>query len=95
MSFPWLKWQRGKKKGFFLKPSLRRMLDPFPMFPLEMRVNNEVYSCNMEACNVYLHNAKEVELSSMVLVRDRELQYSALRLQFNLPIVWTTGYYYL
>ena len=74
---------------------LRRMLDPFPMFPLEIDINNDVYTCTMEACNVYLHNAKEVELSSMILVRDPALQYSALRLQFNLPIVWSSGAYFL
>ena len=74
---------------------LQTMLDPFPMFPLEIKINNNVYTCTMEACNVYLHNAKEVEMSSMILVRDPSLQYSALRVQFSLPIVWTSGSYFL
>ena len=74
---------------------LRKMMDPFPMFPLEIKLRNDIYSCTMEACNVYLHNAKQVSLSSIVLVRDSDLQYSALRLQFQLPIVWTSGFYYL
>ena len=74
---------------------LRRMLDPLNMFPLELKVNNNIYSTTVEACNVYLHNAKQVGMQSMVLVRDANLDYSALRVQFNLPIVWTSGYYYL
>ena len=74
---------------------LRRMLDPLNMFPLELKVNNNIYSTTVEACNVYLHNAKQVTMNSMTLVRDSNLEYSALRVQFNLPIVWTSGYYYL
>ena len=65
------------------------------MFPLEIKVNNNIYSTTVEACNVYLHNAKKVTMDSMTLVRDSNLEYSALRVQFNLPIVWTSGYYYL
>ena len=71
------------------------MLDPLNMFPLEIKVKNKIYSTTVEACNVYLHNAKQVSMKSMVLVRNSELDYSALRVEFHLPIVWTTGYYYL
>ena len=60
-----------------------------------MKVKNKIYSTNVEACNVYLHNAKQVTMQSMVLVRNSDLDYSALRVQFSLPIVWTTGFYYL
>ena len=60
-----------------------------------MKVKNKVYSTTVEACNVYLHNAKQVTMQSMVLVRNSDLDYSALRVQFSLPIVWTTGSYYL
>ena len=74
---------------------LRTMLDPLKMFPLEIKVNNKIYTTTVEACNVYLHNAKQVTMDSMTLVRDSNLEYSALRVQFNLPIVWTSGYYYL
>ena len=74
---------------------LRTMLDPLNMFPLEIKVRNNIYSTTVEACNVYLHNAKQVSMKSMVLVRDADLDYSALRVEFHLPIVWTTGYYYL
>ena len=74
---------------------LRTMLDHLNMFPLEIKVRNNIYSTTVEACNVYLHNAKQVSMKSMVLVRDSDLEYSALRVEFHLPIVWTTGYYYL
>ena len=74
---------------------LRTMLDPLNMFPLELKVKNNIYSTTVEACNVYLHNAKQVTMNSMILVRDSGLDYSALRVEFHLPIVWTSGYYYL
>ena len=74
---------------------LRTMLDPLKMFPLEIKVNNKIYTTTVEACNVYLHNAKQVTMDSMTLIRDSDLEYSALRVQFNLPIVWSSGYYFL
>ena len=49
----------------------------------------------METCNFYLHNAREAELESVILVRDAELSYSAWRLQFPLPLLWITGRYFL
>ena len=42
-----------------------------------------------------VERAKQVTMQSMVLVRNSDLDYSALRVQFSLPIVWTTGSYYL
>ena len=52
-------------------------------------------SGTMETCNFYLHNAREAELESVILVRDAELSYSAWRLQFHLPLLWITGRYFL
>ena len=49
----------------------------------------------MEACNVYLHNLKNIVLDEMILARDRQLNFSSLKVVLRLPIVWMTGYYKL
>jgi hypothetical protein len=54
-----------------------------------------VSSANVEACSAYVHNIKAAQLESMLLARDPGLEYSALRLQFQLPIAWATGHYKL
>ena len=48
---------------------------------------------HVEACNVYLHNLKNLELKDMRLARDKDLTFSALKLEFTVPIVWMSGYY--
>ena len=74
---------------------LRKLIDPFQMFPLELEVWNDIYKATVEACNFYLHNARKAELESVILIRDRNLSYSAWRLEFRLPLVWMTGNYFL
>ena len=49
----------------------------------------------MEACDAYIHNIKTAKFDSMFLARDPSLEYSALRVQFSLPITWVTGFYKL
>ena len=56
---------------------------------------NRLYSAHVEACNVYLHNLKNIVLDEMILARDRQLNFSSLKVVLRLPIVWMTGYYKL
>ena len=74
---------------------LRNLVDPLQMFPLEIPVWNDVIKTTVEACNFYLHNAKETSLDSVILVRDKSLSFSAWRIQFDIPIAWMTGRYFL
>ena len=74
---------------------LRKLIDPFKMFPLELQVWNDIYKATVEACNFYLHNARKAELESVILIRNQNLSYSAWRLEFRLPLVWMTGNYFL
>jgi len=74
---------------------LRTQLDPLPLFPIEFGFKKDVYSADVEACDAYIHNIKTAKFDSMFLARDPSLEYSALRIQFSLPITWVTGFYKL
>jgi len=74
---------------------LRTQLDPLPLFPIEFGFKKDVYSADVEACDAYIHNIKTAKFDSMFLARDPSLEYSALRVQFSLPITWVTGFYKL
>jgi len=74
---------------------LRSALDPLPLSPLEFQFSNDLYSANVEACNAYVHNTKQAVLEDMYLARDPSLNYSALRVQFKVPVTWMSGYYKL
>ena len=88
---------------------LRTQLDPLPLFPIEFGFKKDVYRClkykgmnltkitsaDVEACDAYIHNIKTAKFDSMFLARDPSLEYSALRVQFSLPITWVTGFYKL
>jgi len=74
---------------------LRTQLDPLPLFPIEFGFKKDVYSANVEACDAYVHNIKMAKFDSMFLARDLSLEYSALRVQFSLPITWVSGFYKL
>ena len=52
-------------------------------------------SADVEACDAYVHNIKMAKFDSMFLARDPSLEYSALRVQFSLPITWVSGFYKL
>ena len=70
-------------------------VDPFVMFPLELNIKKKLYKSTIEACNFHLHNARKAELETIVLVRDPSLAFSALRVQFHMPLLWMTGQYYM
>ena len=53
------------------------------------------FSADVEACDAYVHNIKMAKFDSMFLARDPSLEYSALRVQFSLPITWVSGFYKL
>ena len=90
---------------------LRTQLDPLPLFPIEFGFKKDVYRCpipsifiqclliiisaDVEACDAYVHNIKMAKFDSMFLARDPNLEYSALRVQFSLPITWVSGFYKL
>ena len=74
---------------------LGSFVDPFMMFPLELTINKMLYKSTIEACNFHLHNGRKAELESVVLVRDPSLAFSALRVQFHMPLLWMTGQYYM
>jgi len=74
---------------------LRTQLDPLPLFPIEFGFKKDVYSADVEACDAYVHNIKMAKFDSMFLARDPDLEYSALRVQFSLPITWVSGFYKL
>ena len=55
-----------------------------------------LHSADVEACDTYVHNIKMAKFDSMFLARDPgSLEYSALRVQFSLPITWVSGFYKL
>ncbi|XP_023329327.1 uncharacterized protein LOC111702036 isoform X2 [Eurytemora carolleeae] len=72
---------------------LRQALDPLPLFPLEFDLRKRVFRANVAVCNVYLHNIKKIKDFNIILLRDRSLQYSALRVTATLPLSWMTGEY--
>jgi len=74
---------------------LRSQLDPLHLFPIEFGFKKDVYSADVEACDAYIHNIKMAKFDSMFLARDPSLEYSALRVQFSLPITWLSGFYKL
>jgi len=74
---------------------LRTQLDPLHLFPIEFGFKKDVYSADVEACDAYVHNIKMAKFDSMFLARDPSLEYSALRVQFSLPITWVSGFYKL
>jgi len=72
---------------------IQKSLDPLILFPLEFDFRKDVFRAHVEACNVYLHNLKNLVLHNMMLARDKDLTFSALKVEFKIPIVWMSGYY--
>jgi len=72
---------------------VRQKIDPLQLFPLEFDFKNDVYKANVEACDIFAHNFKSINDLDMMLVRDKSLNFSALRVSIELPISWMTGNY--
>ena len=70
-------------------------LDPLWLWPISQKVKRKGFKADFNACDVHVHNLRSLALFDAQVWRTAGLETAAVRLAFNIPILWLTGYYTL
>ena len=57
--------------------------------------SGKIFKSDLTGCNLYLHNLKTAELSTIEVQRNANLSTIAVLVNLKIPILWMTGNYFL